>query len=305
MDILVINTDLVDRSVIQQVLEHGGHQVTFVENAEDGWKLIADGHFRFVIADVSTQEQDIYHIIRQAHARSGSVGQTYFLILVKKGLSEQLNGGLEAGADDYLNTPIIPQELKTRVAVGVRILFMGETLTHARNQLESSALYDTLTGLMNRQALHKVAQGELERARREANGISLIAMDVKNLNVINNTHGRSVGDDVLQVVSQIILEKSRPYDCIGRWEDDKFVIVLPGVVSSDAEKIVTRILNSVAASQIRLLDETDLGVELNVGIASAQNINAYAEIDSFIQSAIQALNTNKQTREEKISVLFI
>jgi len=305
MDILVINTDLVDRSVIQQVLEHGGHKVTFVENAEDGWKLISDGHFRFVIVDISTQEQDIYQLIRQAHTRSGSVGQTYFLILVKKGLNEQLNAGLEAGADDYLNTPIAPQELKTRVAVGVRILFMGETLFNARNHLESLALYDALTGLMNRQALHKIAQGELERARREANGISLIAMDVKNLNAINNTHGRNVGDDVLQVVAKIILEKSRPYDCIGRWGDDKFVIVLPGIVSTDAEKIATRILNNVGASQIRLLDETDLGVELNVGIASAQNINAYAEIDSFIQSAIHALNTNKQTPAEKISVLFI
>ena len=141
MDILVINTDLVDRSVIQQVLEHGGHKVTFVENAEDGWKLIADVHFRFVIIDISTQEQDIYQLIRQAHTRSGSVGQTYFLLLVKKGLSEQLNAGLEAGADDYLNTPIAPQELKTRVAIGVRILFMGETLFNARNHLESLALY--------------------------------------------------------------------------------------------------------------------------------------------------------------------
>ena len=249
MDILVINTDLVDRSVIQQVLEHGGHKVTFVESAEDGWKLIADGHFRFVIADISTQELEIYQLIHQTHTRSGSIGQTYFLILVKKGLSEKLNAGLEAGADDYLNTPITPQELKTRVTVGVRILFMGETLSNARDQLESMALYDPLTSLMNRQALHKIAQGELERARREANGISLIAMDVKNLKAINDTHGRNVGDDVLQVVAKLILEKSRPYDCIGRWEDDKFVIVLPGVVSSDAEKIANRILNGVAASR--------------------------------------------------------
>jgi len=305
MDILVINSDLEDRSVIQQVFEHGGHKFTFVENTEDGWKLISDGRFRFVIINVSSQGQDIYQLIRQAHTQSGVVGQTYFLILAKKGLNENITAALEAGADDFLNTPIIPQELKTRVAVGVRILFMGETLSNARNQLESLALYDTLTGLMNRQALHKVAQGELERARREANGISLIAMDVRNLSAINNIHGRTVGDDVLQAVAKIILEKSRPYDCIGRWKDDKFVIVLPGVVSSDAEKIVNRVLNGVAASQIRLLDETNLDVELNVGIASAQNINAYAEIDSFIESAIQALNNNKQNPEEKISVLFL
>lgn len=305
MDILVINTDLMDRSVIQQVLEHSDHKVTFVGNTEAAWTLISDGHFRFVIADTTALEQQVKQLISQTREQPGLTGQVYFLLLSKKGQNEYLLASMDAGADDYMNTPVTPHELKMRVSVGARILFMGDTLSNARNQLENLALYDNLTGLLNRQAFYKVAQGELERARREANGISVIVMGVNKFEVITEAHGDNTGNDVLQIVSQVIREKSRPYDCIGRLGGDQFVITLPGIVSSTAEKIAHRILKGVQASQIELLDGTALEVDLSIGIATTQNINAYAEIDFFVQNAIQAMTNSKQNDKEKVSVAFV
>ena len=305
MDILVINTDLMDRSVIQQVLERSDHKVTFVGNTEAAWKLMADGRFRFVIADTTALEQKVKQLISQTREQSGLVGQVYFLLLSKKGQNEYLLASMGAGADDYMNTPVTPHELKMRVSVGARILFMGDTLSNARNQLENLALFDSLTGLMNRQAFYKIAQGELERARREANGISVIVMGVNNFESITKTHGDSTGNDVLLIVAQVIREKSRPYDCIGRLDGDQFAITLPGIVSSNAEKIAQRILKGVQTSQIELLDGTALEVNLNIGIASTQNINAYAEVDFFIQNAIQAMTASKQNDKEKVSVAIV
>ena len=40
-----------------------------------------------------------------------------------------------------------------------------------------------------------------------------------------------LGDDVLEVVAKAIREKSRAYDCIGRWSGDEFVLALPGVIA--------------------------------------------------------------------------
>ena len=45
-----------------------------------------------------------------------------------------------------------------------------------------------------------------------------------------------MGDEVLRIVAQIIREKCRPYDCIGRWTGDEFVIALPGVIGSGRGK---------------------------------------------------------------------
>jgi two-component system cell cycle response regulator len=305
MDILVMSNDLMERSVIQQVLEHSDHKVTFVETVKEAWKAITENGLRFVIVDASEQEQGVHQLIQHVRSNPGLFGHTYILLLLNKGQNGTLVASLGVGADDYMNKPVAPQELKARVSVGVRILSMGDTLTEARNQLENLAMYDNLTGLMNRQALYKVAQGELERARRASQGVSVIALDVDNFKAINAQYGHAVGDSVLQVVAQIIREKCRPYDCLGRWAGDQFTIVLPGTVSSDAEKITKRILSSVQASEVSLADGQALEIKLSAGIASTQTINAYAEIDTFIQSAVLAMSNSKQNADEEVSVVFV
>ncbi len=305
MEILVISTDLMERTVIQQVLQHSNHKVTFVETVKDAWKLIVEQGFRFTIADASVDEQSIHQLIQHVRSNPNLPGHTYILLLLNKGQNGTLIASLGVGADDYLNKPVAPQELKARVSVGVRILSMGDTLLQARDQLENLAMYDNLTGLMNRQAFYKVAQGELERARRASEGVSVIAFDVDNFKAINTKYGHAVGDNVLQIVAQLIREKCRPYDCIGRWAGDQFTIVLPGVVSTDAEKISKRILTGVQSSDISLTNGPALEIRLSAGIASTQTINAYAEIDTFIQNAVMAMKHSKQNKDEEVGVVFV
>jgi diguanylate cyclase (GGDEF)-like protein len=305
MDILVINADLMGRTVIKQVLIHSNHKVTFVPSVREAWKLIVEDGFRFAIVDAADEEQSVHQFIQHVRSNPNLPGHTYILLLINKGQNGTLVSSLGIGADDYLNKPVAPQELKSRVSVGARILAMGDTLLQAREQLANLAMYDNLTGLMNRQAFYKVAQGELERARRASEGVSVIAFDVDKFRAINEKHGHAVGDNVLQIVAQIIREKCRPYDCIGRWSGDQFTIVLPGVVSTDAEKIAKRILSGVQSSEISLTNGQALEIKLSAGIASTQTINAYAEIDEFIQNAVQAMNNSKQNKDEEFGLVIV
>ena len=305
MDILVVNVDMIGQSVIQQVLKHNNHRVTFQMNFQDAWKQVEENGFRMIIADATSSQQAVQHLIKQVQENRERLGKIYILLITDKGQNGNLVENLGSGADDYLSKPIIPHELKARVTVGERLLSMSKELMQARDQLENVAMYDNLTGLMNRQAFFKVSEGELERARRIALGMSVIAIDINNFKGINNKHGHDIGDDVLQIVAGIIREKCRPYDCIGRWENDKFIIALPGVISSDAEKIVTRIVAGVQSSEISLMDGSSLNIRLSAGITSAMNINAYIEIDTFLQSALQAMMNSKQEGEQQVVVNYL
>ncbi len=304
MDILVLTSDLMERSVIQQVLQHSGHQITFTNTVDDAWRRLKEGAFRFIILDAETQAEGVQSLIQKIR-NTTALGRAYILLLTPKGRNTSLVANLGTEADDYLLKPIAPHELKARVLVGARILSLGDDLSQARSRIDNVAMYDTLTGLLNRQAFYKFAQGELERARRIAQSLSVIALHIENYQAISNTHGVEIANDMLQIVAQIIREKSRPYDCIGCWEDAQFFIVLPGVISNDAEKIARRIINSVQASQISMKDGSTLDVKFSAGIAATQNINAYAEIDTFIQNATQAMHTSKRSDPSQINVAFI
>lgn len=304
MNILVLTSDLMERSVIQQVLQYSGHQLTFANNIDDAWRHIQEDAFRFMILDAEAQEGGVQPLIEKIRGAT-NLGRAYIILLTPKGRNVNLLSSLGVEADDYLIKPIAPQELKARVLVGTRILSLGDDLMQARSRIDNVAMYDTLTGVLNRQAFYKFAQGELERARRLAQGISIIALQIDNFQAISSVYGAGVANDMLQIISQIIREKSRPYDCIGRWEDTQFAIALPGVMSSDAEKIARRILTNVKASQISMEDGSTLDVELSAGISSAQTIKAYAEIEAFIQGALQALRANKGNDPEQINVVFL
>jgi len=305
MDILVINNDMVEHSVFQQVLERSGHVVSFSSSVEDAWKPIRENRIRFVIVDATTDPKSAQEFVQHVRNTPELSEQVYILLLTNKGENRDLIAGLGTGADDYLSKPISLQDLKARVLVGQRLLAMSNELGEARSKMEGVPVYDDLTGLVNRQAFYIQAQGELERARRASSGVSFIVMDIDNFTAINEKFGRDIGDEVLQIASQIIREKSRPYDCIGRWAGDQFSIVLPGVVSSDAEKIVNRILTGIHSSGISLEDGTALEIEMSAGIASTQTVNAYANVDTFIQSAVQAMHTARGDDEEQINIVFV
>ena len=96
-----------------------------------------------------------------------------------------------------------------------------------------------------------------------------IALDIDKFKSLNAEHGVEMGDEVLRNVAQTIREKSRPYDCIGRWTGDEFVIALPGVIGADAEKIADRIIKGIDLTIITYNNDTaKVGVSAGiVGLA--------------------------------------
>ncbi|MBI3739642.1 MAG: GGDEF domain-containing protein, partial [Chloroflexi bacterium] len=150
----------------------------------------------------------------------------------------------------------------------------------------------------------RTAQGELERARRTSSPLSLIALDIDNFKSLNETHGVQMGDEVLKVVAQAIREKSRPYDCIGRWSGDQFVIALPGVIGADAEKIAERIIRGVHSNDITYNNNT-INASISAGIASASRISAATEVEPLIEQARQAMARAKEAGGNQVHLIYI
>ncbi len=294
MKVLVLIGGTKERSLIQNALEKSGHQMILGDSAEQAKRLIESGESRFVIADFDLPDVQNYDLIRRVRALK--LPPVYFLMLTS-------NESDSVDADDTLHKPLNAAELKARLMIGQRFLSLGDSLSQARDEIENLAIYDSLTSLMNRSAFHRTAQGELERARRSGSPISLISLDIDGFKALNEKYGIDKGDEILKVVSQTIREKSRPYDCIGRWSGDEFIIALSGVIGTDAEKIATRILNGVQSTRITFKDDI-LNVSASAGIASASYINASTEIEPLIQQARQAMTRAKEAGGNQVNLIY-
>jgi two-component system chemotaxis response regulator CheY len=301
MKILLLQPDPKENAVIRQSLAKGGHQIVQIETSEQVWPWLEKGEPLFLLGDWDSSDLRNMQFIPRANAAKHSA-PLYILLLTSKRPGEETT---TTGADDILYKPYTPQELKKRVSIGERIITLAGNLAQAHDQLESTAMFDSLTNVMNRSAFYRQATGELERARRASAPISLIALDIDNFKTINNTYGNPAGDEVQRIVSQTIRERSRPYDCIGRWTGGEFLIMLPGVIGTDAEKIAERIIGGVRATKIEVRKDAPISIQISAGIASASRISASTEVELLIAQARQAMSRAKEAGGGQIFLAYV
>lgn len=303
MKILVINKDIKERMLIQQALGQNGHEIVSAEDSETAMQLLQMGGLRFVIADrVNTDIEEKQFIKRLRDAKPPYY--IYVLLLAPKVEEDDIDTP-QAGADDYLQRPIVPFELKSRVHIGERILSLGDHLLEAKDTLQRVAMYDTLTGTLNQKAFLHYSRGELERARRGQSPFSLVALDIDNFRAINEKYGENIGNDVLNVIAQAIREKSRPYDGVGRYEADMFLITLPGVIGQDAEKVADRILKGILNTNITLLDGREIQIGISAGVVCSARITASTEVETMIEQAKEAVAHAKREGGNQAYMVFV
>jgi diguanylate cyclase (GGDEF)-like protein len=301
MKILVLENDPKEFALIQQALSGNRNTLIPLGSSEHVWQYVQSGESHFLIANWDTSDLNSTQFISRARALKLQV-PLYIVITTKKNSDDILT---ISGADDAIQLPFKAADLKNRIAMAERIISLSSSLAMARSQLESQPLFDNLTGFMNRAAFSKQSRGELERARRSSMPLSLIAMDIDDLESINNSFGVEVGDEVLRALSQSIREKSRPYDCIGRWMGGKFVIMLSGVIGVDAEKVAERIIAGVRGTSVEVENATTLSIKVSAGIVSMARVGASTEIDPLIQQALQVVSRAKESGGDQVLIVYI
>lgn len=303
MKILVLDKELKERIVMQQVLGQNGHEIVSAEDSETAMQILQSSGLRFVIADRASTDIDEKQFIKRV--REAKPPYYIYILLLAPQIEETDISALNTGADDYLQKPIVPLELKSRVQIGERILNLGDYLLEARDTLERVAMYDTLTGTLNQKAYLLYSRGEMERARRGQAPLSLVALDVDDFRGINAKYGENIGNDILTVIAKAIREKSRPYDGLGRYEADLFLLTLPGVIGQDAEKIADRIIKGILNTNISLLDGREVKVGISAGVICAPRITAATEIETLIEHAKGAVSHAKREGGNQAHMVFV
>jgi diguanylate cyclase (GGDEF)-like protein len=303
MKVLVLNNDVMEQTIIQQVLQHNKHEIIPAGNSDAAMQLLQQGDIRFVIADRVTTDIDEKEFIKRL--RDAQPPYYIYILLIAIKVSDTDVTTPRTGADDYLHKPIVPLELKSRVMLGERMLELGDNLVQAKDALEHTAMFDPLTKMLNQKAFLNLSHGELERARRNQAPLSLIALDIDNFNEIKEKHGEAIANDTLVLVAQAIREKSRPYDGAGQYEGATFLIPLPGVIGQDAEKIGERILKGILNTDIALLDGTPLKVSISVAIVSSVRITVNMDMDMLIEKAKALIATIKRNGSNQVEAMFI
>ena len=170
--------------------------------------------------------------------------------------------GFELGAVDFINKPISPIVVKSRVATHLRLKLQTDLL-------RSIGLTDGMTGIANRRRFDDTLDQQWRTCERDQKPLSLIILDVDFFKPYNDHYGHLMGDQCLKTIART-LEKNirRPTDLVARYGGEEFACILPTTDSVGALNRALELLKAVRDLKIEHAS-SDVAPEITISAGVA------------------------------------
>lgn len=306
MRVLVADDDPLVRQVLCALVRAFGYPVQAVEDGLQAWTIIQAEPITMLISDWQMPELDGPTLIRRVRAASLPRYVSCLLLTVRDQRTDRIHG-LDAGADDYLIKPVDPDELRARLIVAARVLRLEQDLREANarlqqlaEQLRHQAAHDSLTGLLNRQGFESHVARELARAECVGQPLAAALLDIDHFKQVNDQYGHATGDQALGHIATLLRTALRPYDLIGRWGGEEFLLLLPVTTADVACAIAKHVCAQIAASPLTLPDQQPITLQVSIGVASCAA--GAPDFNALVVLADQALYAAKAAGRDQIIV---
>lgn len=177
-----------------------------------------------------------------------------------------------------------------------------EKMISLQRQLEVFSFEDGLTGVANRRRFDSNLDVEWASARRGAQPLSLIMLDLDFFKQYNDHYGHMQGDDCLKSLAQALnLAATRPRDIVARFGGEEFVLLLPETdenaalqVAEHCQRIIEKLQIPHAASAVGRF------VTASMGVGTIKQPSAEMEPRHFIEAVDKLLYKAKKNGRNRI-----
>lgn len=297
MRVLLADDDGIARLLISRLLISQGYEVVAAADGETALELLRQPDAPLImVVDWMIRGVSAESLCQEMRMRAG-MPPGYLIALVSR--KQERDCALVCGCDDFLMKPVDAIELRTRMSLASRLTEISERMSAAQSSGHTEASHDRLTGIWNRAAITQFLSGQFARSTRDGISMALAVADLDHFSQFNERHGRAAGDALLRQVASRIRSVVRPYDWLGRLEQDSFLIIAPDCTLSNGFAMCERLRSVIA--EIGLQHESWRGVTMSFGLATSAESGVTNE-EALLRAAEAALYQAKQNGRNRVEM---
>lgn len=163
---------------------------------------------------------------------------------------------------------------------------------------ESQTIIDTLTGMFNHTYLFDALEGQVRRAREQESSVGLIMLSVDPFKFFTKVYGSDASDVLLRTVSDFLKTHIRGADIACRYDEEDFVLILPGASPENTEKRARRMCEGMHSLWIPNTGQRREIVTISAGVAGFPEHGDTTE--ALLESASRAMEQAKKDGRDRV-----
>lgn len=195
------------------------------------------------------------------------------------------------------------RDLAALVESELRMQALSESEVALRSRLkatERKAAIDTVTRTWSRAMVIELLERELARCWRQRLPLGLVMLDLDDFKKVNDTHGHPIGDEVLRAAAGRMRSEIRPYDIVGRYGGEEFLVLLHAQGGRRVEAAADRIRQGLARAPI-VTRAGKVWVTASLGVAVYPG-DAKPDQEALIAAADRALYEAKENGKNRVEL---
>ncbi len=183
----------------------------------------------------------------------------------------------------------------------VGFVFMSRDRADENNRV--LAALDPLTGVANRRSLIAALDRDVARAQRMREPMALMMVDIDHFKDVNDQYGHPAGDRVLCSVVNVLRQRVRAQDLVGRYGGEEFMVLLPDTGLTGAEQLARELCKAVEESRCPAdgVPGPGIAVTVSIGVFGGR-LDSGDSWDMLIAAADRALYQAKNNGRNRVEV---
>ena len=257
--------------------------------------------------------QAVWALLAALSHRHATVGRGQWLLVAGLSLEAVVLGGRALVAisthseatnilqSSALQTMTFLATFSVVLVSSVGFVFMSRDRADENNRV--LAALDPLTGVANRRSLIAALDRDVARARRMREPMALMMVDIDHFKDVNDQYGHPAGDRVLCSVVNVLRQRVRAQDLVGRYGGEEFMVLLPDTGLAGAEQLARALCKAVEESRCPAdgVPGPGIAVTVSIGVFGGR-LGSGDSWDMLIAAADRALYQAKNNGRNRVEV---